>query len=91
MAQLLEEVGSAELVEWAAFARLEPFGAEIEDFRSGLMPALTINMNRKEGSEPVAPMDLYAWHKPAEKPTPEPETPDQLAARIRREIFKVEE
>jgi hypothetical protein len=86
----LEEVGSAEMTEWIAFAGVEPFGGEVEDMRAGLMPAMTVNMNKDKDTDPVHPMDFFPWHERIEAPEPEPltESPEELAARIRREIFK---
>lgn len=86
--ELLEKVGSAELAEWMAFAGIEPFGAEIDDFRAGLMPALTANMHRADNAATVKPMEFFPWHEPPPPPKPEELSPEELATRIRREIFK---
>ena len=67
-----------------AFAQLEPFGGAVDDLRAGLGPAVNVNMNRAEGTEPITAMAFYPWHdvqKP--KPEPKPETPDEIAQRWR--------
>jgi hypothetical protein len=89
--ELLEKVGSAELAEWMAFAGLEPFGAEADDLRAGLMPALTVNMNRAENAPTVSPFEFFPWHEPPPPPKPVELPPEELAERIRREIFKVKD
>ncbi|MDQ5942490.1 MAG: hypothetical protein QG572_1305 [Pseudomonadota bacterium] len=89
--ELLEKVGSAELSEWMAFSGIEPFGAEVDDLRAGLMPAMTVNMHRAEGAETVTPFEFFPWHE-APKPAPPAElSPEELAERIRREVFKVKD
>jgi hypothetical protein len=89
--ELLEKVGSAELAEWMAFAGLEPFGAEADDLRAGLMPALTVNMNRAENAPTVSPFEFFPWHEPPPPPKPVELSPEKLAERIRRDIFKVKD
>ena len=86
--ELLEKIGSSEIAEWMAFAGLEPFGAEVDDLRAGLMPAMTVNMHRAEGAETVTPFEFFPWHK-APKPAPPVElSPEETARRIRREVFR---
>ena len=41
--QLLEEISSAELAEWIAFSRLEPFGPEWDQWRSANLAAVVAN------------------------------------------------
>jgi len=82
VSRLLAELGSREMTEWQAFAQLEPFGGAVDDLRAGLGPALTVNMNRTEGTEPIGPMQFYPWYD-AKAPEPEPQTPEELAAALR--------
>jgi hypothetical protein len=89
--ELLEKVGSSEIAEWMAFAGLEPFGAEADDLRAGLMPALTVNMNRAEGADTISPFEFFPWHEKPAPPKPIELSPEELAERIRRDIFKVKD
>jgi hypothetical protein len=66
--RLLEEIGSAELTEWMAFARREPFGGPIDDFRAGLGPSVTLNMHRAPGAAMIGPGELFPWYS---KPEPD--------------------
>ncbi len=81
---LLEEVGSAELAEWMAFGGMEPFGTEVDDLRAGLLPALTVNMHRAEGADPVTPFEFFPWHEKPAPPKPLELSPEETAERIRR-------
>jgi len=67
-----------------AYATLEPFGSMVDDLRAGLAPAMTHNVNRGEEGRAIGPFDFYPWHEPAAAPV---ETPEELAARIRRELI----
>ena len=42
-----------------AFERLEPFGTLHEEQMHGALVALTINMNRKKGTEPVTAGHIF--------------------------------
>ena len=61
--QLLQEIDSAELTEWHAFYRLEPFGSLIEDERHGVAVATLANINRntKVREAPYKAMDFISW------------------------------
>ncbi len=50
--ELLLKIDSKELSEWIAFYKIEPFGGEIEDFRSARMAAMFANVNRGKGKRP---------------------------------------
>lgn len=45
---------SSELTEWAAYYRLEPFGAERDNWHAALLCALFANAHRKKGAKAVA-------------------------------------
>lgn len=69
---MLRSMSSRELTEWMAFARIEPFGAIVDDYRAGLYPSMKANSCR-EGKEPIGPLDLFPWNaepEAAEKPDP---------------------
>jgi hypothetical protein len=64
VAQLLAETSSAELTEWRAYCRDEPFGEMVADQRMGISAALLANVNRdpKNTREPFKPTDFIPWH-----------------------------
>jgi hypothetical protein len=53
-------IGSREFSEWMAYFRLEPFGAEREDMRAGIIAATIANANRdpKKRPKPFTPGDF---------------------------------
>lgn len=70
VAQLVRQMTSAELTEWIAFYRIEPFGCAIDDYRAGLYASMKANAAR-DGKPPLSPLDLYPWHaEPEEAPDP---------------------
>lgn len=88
--QLLDEIGSYELVEWIAYAGIEPFGIEADDYRAGLMPALTANSNQTDRSkQPLSPRDFFPWAEKAAPAAPVQLSPEDTAKFIRERIFKV--
>ena len=44
-AEMLERMSSAELTEWMAFARLEPFGSEVYFIGTGIVAATVANFS----------------------------------------------
>lgn len=69
---MLRSMSSMELTEWMAFARIEPFGALVDDYRAGLYPSMKAN-SAMEGKPKIGPLDLFPWNaepEPAEKPDP---------------------
>lgn len=60
MRRLLAETTSAELVEWAAFYELEPFGPERGDLQAGIVAATVANVNRdaKKQKKPYTAQDF---------------------------------
>lgn len=48
---MLREISSEQLWEWMAFAELEPFGEDREDYRTGAVVAAIYNVNKKKGSK----------------------------------------
>lgn len=73
-----------ELVEWIAFQSIEPFGSVMDNFRAGLPAAVLANQHRPKDAEVVNPLDFFGGKK--EKPQ---ETPEQIAANIRRRVFGI--
>ena len=70
VARLVREMSSAELTEWIAFSRIEPFGGAIEDYRAALYASMKANAAR-DGKPPISPLDLFPWNaEPEEAPDP---------------------
>lgn len=72
-------MSSAEFTEWIAYAAIEPFGPDVDDYRAGIGAASNINIHRAEGANPVSPFELMPWREPP--PEIEP-TPEEITARI---------
>ncbi|MFA6047061.1 MAG: hypothetical protein WC718_18920 [Phycisphaerales bacterium] len=58
MAQLLGEISSRELSEWVAYAELEPFGPQREDWRMAMIVCTVINAVRGKGQRALQPGDV---------------------------------
>ena len=58
--ELLARIDSRELSEWRVFFDFEPWGAEVEDWRAGLIASTIANANRdpKKTRKPFAPKDF---------------------------------
>ena len=67
--ELLQRVDSRELTEWMAFYKLEPWGTEIEDYRTGVIASTIANANRdsKRKSKPFQPKDFMPQGKVEEQ------------------------
>lgn len=67
---LLETIPDWQLREWAAFFSMEPWGAEIEFVRSGIIASTIVNAspNRKRGSKQATPYDFVPKSIRGEKP-----------------------
>lgn len=63
---MLERMTSEELSEWHAFYKLEPFGEERADLRSGIVASILVNTNLKKGAKATTPLDFmpYAEKQP---------------------------
>lgn len=76
VAELLSRISSAELTEWQAFYRLEPWGTEIDDLRAGIVSSVVANVNRdpKKQRRPFKPQDFMPkWGGATEKREQSPE------------------
>ena len=47
-----------QLIEWRAFATIEPFGEEADYWRAGLIAAAAINPHRARGKKAISPEEL---------------------------------
>lgn len=56
--ELLARMSSRELSEWMAYARVEPFGEERADLRSGIVASILANVHRPKGRKPLKPEDF---------------------------------
>ena len=56
--ELSEELSDAELHEWMAFYRLEPFGEERADLRAGIVASTVYNVNRGKKGRVLKPTDF---------------------------------
>jgi hypothetical protein len=45
---MLESISQTQLLEWMEFYRLNPWGNEIEDFRSGIIASTIANVNNNK-------------------------------------------
>ncbi len=61
--ELSEELSDAELQEWMAFYRLEPFGEERADLRAGIVAATVANANRGKRGRVLKPTDFMPFQK----------------------------
>jgi hypothetical protein len=58
-------MSSAEFTDWIAYANLEPFGYDIENYRAGIIASTVANVApRKRGSRPLKPDDFYPQRAP---------------------------
>jgi hypothetical protein len=60
VAELKASISRRELQEWMEFYALEPWGSEIDWFRTGTIAAVVANSapNRKRGSKAMSPKDF---------------------------------
>lgn len=66
-------ISSRELAEWAAFYRMEPWGAEAQDWRAGLIASTIANANRdpRRRRVPYQPSDFMPRREPVPEQSPE--------------------
>lgn len=79
--ELLSRISSRELAEWMAFYQLEPWGAETEDWRTGLVASTIANVNRdqKRRRRPYEPQDFMPRRDMPVKKAEEQSVEDQIA------------
>jgi len=68
--ELLARLTAAELAEWQAFYRLEPWGDVRADLRAGHIAAMVANVNLRPGAKPLRADEFIfgADQTPPEKP-----------------------
>jgi hypothetical protein len=75
---MLAEMTATQLAEWEAFCALEPFGAQVEDHRAGIVASAVANFAGKtlrKGKE-LGPSDFF----PSRTPKPKVNVRDQVHA-----------
>lgn len=82
-------MGSYEFAEWLAYAEVEPFGIAVDDYRAGLMPALTVNGHATGGAKLTSPRDFFPWAPKSAPAKPAQLSPEETSRFIRERIFKV--
>lgn len=65
---------SLQFSEWLAYSRLEPWGEERDDLRTGIVASTIANVNRGKGQKARNPQDFM--------PDFEPETEEAAQARL---------
>lgn len=65
---------SAEITEWRAYFRLEPFGSEQDFLQAGIISSVVANVNKGKNTKPFEPYDFIPSSfkaKFSKKQTPE--------------------
>jgi len=96
VAELKATVSHAELVDWAEFYALEPWGSAPADIRAGIVAATFANCHLRDGVDPLTPLDFaprlkadIELGKPPEPPPEQPLTPAQHATLRRAVLFGI--
>lgn len=83
VAELEQRMSSRELIEWQAFAEVEPFGELRADLRIGIQTAALVRLwADPKKSKAITPATFMPQFEQAAQPAPEPKTPEQLLARF---------
>ena len=77
---MLSEITSRQFAEWLAYSRLEPWGEDRDDLRTGIVASVIANSNRGKGKKPYKPQDFM--------PDFEPEDEAAAIERIRENLRK---
>ena len=56
-----------EVADWMSYYQLEPFGYKADWLRTGVVAAMTANVNRKKGTKPAMPEDFIPKRKVLKK------------------------
>ncbi|WP_439891604.1 phage tail assembly protein T [Ralstonia sp. 25C] len=85
--QLLSVIDSAELTEWAAFDRLEPFGETRADLRAGIVAAATANHSYARPDTPYKASDFMPFLKRDDDKPVLLQDPEQQSKLILSQVF----
>lgn len=58
VSELLSRFSSAELAEWMAYDRIEPFGQRQSDYMMASNMAITANIHSRKGAKPYSASDF---------------------------------
>lgn len=61
-------MSSAEMAEWMAYARVEPFGQTRDNWHMAVLASVLVNINVGKDSKTVSPED-FMWKVKPPKPT----------------------
>ena len=86
MRRLLAEITSAELTEYMAYERLEPFGEARADLRAGIVASTVANHGMSPPRRPMRPLDFMPLVREPDAPI-RPADPDQHAALLAKTLF----
>jgi hypothetical protein len=64
---MLEEMSSSEVADWMAYERLEPWGEERADLRTGILASLVANVTRGKDQKAFGPADFMPDFEPKEE------------------------
>tara|TARA_Y100000310_G_scaffold345359_1_gene464118 strand:- start:3952 stop:4218 length:267 start_codon:yes stop_codon:yes gene_type:complete len=67
--QLLQNIDSRELAEWAAYHSIEPIGGMRGDLQAGIVASTIANVNRGKDTKSFSPSDFMPIGKEAEDQT----------------------
>jgi hypothetical protein len=96
VAELTATVTHAELVEWAEYYGLEPWGEAPADLRAGIIASTVANCHRAADSDPLTPMDFMpraraeaADHAPIDESEEAPMTMSERNSLRRAVLFGI--
>lgn len=78
MRELGERLDARELTEWMAFFKLEPWGADVEDWRAALVAATVANTARDRRRAPFRVADFMPRREASRQ-----QTDEEIAERLR--------
>jgi len=67
VAEIEGTMSSREISEWMAFYRLEPWGDDRADLRTGIVASTIANVNRGKDTKSYQPQDFMAFTEKEEK------------------------
>ena len=72
LGELSRTMSHAELMDWAEYSGVEPFGSHYDDLRAGTVAAAVYNVNRDQEKHPGAfsPLEFTPWNAASEKLEP---------------------
>lgn len=79
VAELADAMDVEEFLTWAAYAQVEPFGEERQDWRNAMLLAMQANMNRPKGAPPIPPARFLPRF---EAGMPKKKTPEEIRAAL---------